>query len=216
MAITARFIKVGWMIIDLGKVPIRDQKGHFYVVVESPRGAHVKLSYHSQLKAFVYKRCLPKGLQFPYDWGFIPNTEMEDGDPVDALILSEESTYPGVVIACRSIGVVRVEEDCPNGDGRQKNDRIIAVPANHQSLGHINKLSDLSAREKAELEHFFTSATYFEEKNVKITGWDGPDAAELLINRYSTALGSMDRRVFKPRGTTPAKRKRESKKSALP
>jgi inorganic pyrophosphatase len=78
------------------------------VLVESPRGASVKLQYDEQLKAFTVVRALPLGVTYPFDWDFVPGTKAEDGDPLDVLALHNSRTYPGVVLPCRAIGVVQL------------------------------------------------------------------------------------------------------------
>ena len=82
------------------------KNGEMRMVVETPRGSNIKLEYEPKLRAFTVSRALPLGLVYPYDWGFIPGTKGEDGDPIDALALHEGATYPGVVLPCRALGVV--------------------------------------------------------------------------------------------------------------
>ena len=83
-----------------------NSEGDLRVVVETPRGANMKLKYEPELGAFVVSRALTLGLTYPYDWGFIPGTQAEDGDPLDALVLHDSSTYPGVLLSCRVLGMV--------------------------------------------------------------------------------------------------------------
>ena len=97
--------------MQLDQIPTFDKDGAIYVVVESPRGSSVKLKYHRQLGALTLSRPLPAGLTYPHDWGFVPGTLASDGDPVDALVLSDVGTAPGVVIACRPIGVLEIEQN---------------------------------------------------------------------------------------------------------
>src|SRR4029079_6800122 len=104
------------------------EKDVFHVVVESPRGSTVKLKWDPRLGAMSVSRPLNLGLSFPYDWGFVPSTEGPDGDPIDALVYWDVSSYPGVVIPCRAIGVGKVDQRGGGGDTRIRNDRIVAVP----------------------------------------------------------------------------------------
>src|SRR5262249_15934137 len=80
------------------------------VIVESPRGATVKFKYDLELDRIVLSRPLPLGVVYPHDWGFVPQTRASDGDPVDAVIVWDGVSYPGVLVPCRPIGVLNVEQ----------------------------------------------------------------------------------------------------------
>ena len=112
---------------SLIELPPRDSDGTFRVVVESPKGSTVKLTYEEQLGTFMVSRALPLGVSYPYDWGFIPGTRAADGDPVDALVIHDASTYPGVVLSCRLLGLVVVTDKGKDGR-RVENNRVIAAP----------------------------------------------------------------------------------------
>ena len=82
--------------VDLRKLPVRDKKGNVYVVVETPRGSAAKLEFDPDLKLFTLSKALILGLAYPYDWGFIPSTKGEDGDPLDALVLHAPPPHPAL------------------------------------------------------------------------------------------------------------------------
>jgi inorganic pyrophosphatase len=147
----------------------------FHVVVESPRGAVVKLTYSPDLGAITISRPLVLGLTYPCDWGFVPSTKGADNDPIDAAIWWDVPTYPGVVIPCRALAVVRVEQNHANTSRRIRNDRVIAVPI------AARRAMALDARARQELEHFFVAATALEGKDARILGWDDAGAALQLI-----------------------------------
>lgn len=166
--------------MDLGRLPPRDADGALRVVVESPRGATVKLKYDTALEVMSVSRPLPLGLAYPYDWGFVPGTRAQDRDPVDALLYWDVASYPGVVVACRAIAVVRLEQDS-KANGRVRNDRIVAVPVKDSRGAALASPDDLPARVKDELAQFFLSAIFFEPKNPRLLGWGGPDEALRLV-----------------------------------
>lgn len=170
---------------DLARLPARDADGSVRVVIESPRGAPVKLKYDTSLGLMILSRPLPLGLSYPYDWGFVPGTRAPDGDPVDALVYWDVPSYPGVVLPCRLIGVVRLEQDSKS-NGRVRNDRILAVPVKHPRGDGLVTPDDLPPRTRDEIGQFFLSAIFFEPKNPKLLGWGGPDEAARLVDGCSS------------------------------
>lgn len=156
------------------------EKQVFHVVVESPRGSAIKLKYSDELKAMSVSRPLPLGVFYPYDWGFVPGTRAEDGDPVDALLLWDVASFPGVVVPSRAIAVVEVEQNRAKAKGRIRNDRIVAVPVEARRERELT-LTSIPDRVRQELEHFFVAATALEGKDVRVLGWKGPDAAIALL-----------------------------------
>ena len=159
--------------------PIGDN-GDLRMIVETPRGSEVKLEYDTELRLFTVSRALPLGLAYPFDWGFIPGTRADDGDPLDALALHDGATYPGVMLPCRPLGVVDLDQKRANGK-RENNPRLILMPTWNDRLGELEKASELPARVKQEIEQFFVSATFFTGKAVKVKGWRGPKAANRLV-----------------------------------
>ena len=152
-----------------------DDDGNLNMVVETPRGSAVKLKYEPKAKVFIVSRSLVLGLIYPFDWGFIPGTKSEDGDPLDALAVHDSSTYPGVVLPCRALGVVDVSQK--GEKGREENPRLIVMPSWHERMGEFEKATGLPKRLREEIEQFFVSATFFTGKDAKIEGWRGPKAA---------------------------------------
>src|ERR1700716_3393707 len=125
------------------------------MIVETPRGSNIKLEYEVELRAFTVSRALPLGLVYPYDWGLIPGTKGEDGDPIDGLAVHDGAPYPGVILPCRPLGVVELVQK--GATGPIENPRLI-------------------------LMQFFLSATLFTDKQAKVTGRHGPKAAHKLVN----------------------------------
>jgi inorganic pyrophosphatase len=173
------------MVSDLTRLPLRDEKGAFHVVIESPRGSTVKLKYEPKLGTFAVGRPLTQGLRYPFDWGFIPSTQGPDGDPLDALVYWDVATWPGVVLPCRPLGVLQLDEKKKKGKGRERNDRLLMVPLAALRAEHLTSQEDLSRREREELEHFFLTVVAFSNKEARILGWKGPAAAEKLIKAHA-------------------------------
>jgi inorganic pyrophosphatase len=171
------------MVTDISMLPARSANGAFHVVVESPRGSRVKIKYEPKMRAFMFSRPLVSGLHYPYDWGFIPGTVGPDGDPLDAMVFSDLPTYPGVVIECRALGVIRLKQNRKKGGGRERNDRLIAVPVKMPRFSMFRKPPDLPVRWRQELEEFFLAATRFEGKEAEILGWSSPAEGERIVDR---------------------------------
>jgi inorganic pyrophosphatase len=164
---------------NLQNVETFGPSGELRMIVETPRCSTVKLKYEPRLELFTISRALPLGLAYPFDWGFIPGTLGEDGDPLDALALHDAATYPGVMLPCRPLGMVELKQKDKNG--WQANPRLILMPLWHDRLGELEKAAQLPERLKAEIERFFLSADFFTCKHPKIESWKGPHTAEKAI-----------------------------------
>jgi len=164
----------------LHELPHQDEHGTLRAVVEAPKGARVKTKWDPELGAMVLGRVLPIGLAYPFDWGFIPGTRAEDGDPLDALILCEDaSTWPGVVVPVRALGVLRIEQK--GKKGRVRNDRLVTMPLELTRWGQISQVRDLSPAMRDEAEKFCLDTTFFTPKEARSLGFAGPDAARRLV-----------------------------------
>jgi len=181
------------MIADLLSLPTWSEKEAFHVVIESPRGSRAKIKYEPALRAFKFSRPLIAGLFYPYDWGFIPSTEAPDGDPLDAMVFRDLSTYPGIVIECRALGVIRLEQNKKGSRKRERNDRLIAIPVKMPRFDAFKTPRDLPVRWRQELEDFFIAATRFEKKDPKLLGWSGPTEGDRLIQKFAKRSGRVIR-----------------------
>ena len=182
---------------NLHKLPTWDDAGKLLCVVESPRGATAKFKYDPALKVFTLNRALILGITYPYDWGFIPSTMADDGDPLDVMIFHDVPTFPGVVMACDAIGALLVTQK-KSGDAtaRESNHRVFAVPAGSERE-HVHKdARELPKRVRKELEKFFVAAGALANKDLEIVDWVGPgEAAELIEEsqkRWKTSQGAAD------------------------
>jgi inorganic pyrophosphatase len=154
--------------------------GLLNVIVESPRGSIVKVKFDAESSVMMLSRPLPSGFSYPCDWGFVPGTRAEDGDPLDAALVWDCASYPGLLVPSRVIGALRVEQSDPSGR-RQRNDRVLAVPAKAARFDQLRTVNDLPGRMRKELEHFFAAVVAFENKQLQLLGWAGPAEAERAI-----------------------------------
>ena len=129
--------------------------GSVNVVVESPTRLQVKFKYDDETGAIMLSRPLPAGVIYPYDWGFIPSTRAADGDPIDAMVLWDGTSFPGVVVPSRLIGVLRVEQTGIEPGRRERNDRLFALPIKAPRFEQVRSIFDLPERVRLELEQFF-------------------------------------------------------------
>jgi inorganic pyrophosphatase len=169
--------------MDLTTIPTFARDDVFHVIVETPRGSGLKLKYESKWEAMSISRPLPLGVVYPYDWGFVPSTSGPDGDPLDAMVLWDVPAYPGVVLECRAVGVLQVEQNRENHHPSQRirNDRIMAIPVEARRERTMETVQNLPERVRQELQQFAIAATALEGKDVRIVGWGDADAAVRLV-----------------------------------
>jgi len=163
---------------DYANLPCRDDDGRLLVVVEVPRNSLVKVKYSTDLKVFEFGRPLTLGVAYPYDFGFVPSTKADDEDPLDAMVLFDCPTWPGIVVPAREIGIVKMTQKEEGKDERVRNDRLIVVPAEDHRFEHVD---ELSKRTREELEQFFALSAKMTNKKVHIEGWHGPKAARKAV-----------------------------------
>ena len=125
------------------------------------------------------KKVLPAGMTFPYDFGFVPSTEADDGDPVDVLVLMDEPAFPGCVLSCRPIGVIEGEQEGKKRN--ERNDRIIAVERDAYSWADVKTVDNLGKEFCRELEEFFVNYHKLTGKQYRVLALKGPDQAKKLV-----------------------------------
>src|SRR5213075_2586116 len=111
------------------------------VVIETPKGSRNKFAFDPKEHVFELKKVLPAGMAFPYDFGFVPSTKSDDGDPVDVLVLMDEPAFAGCVVRCRPIGVIEGEQ--VRNETTERNDRIVAVQTDARSWAEVQTVEDL-------------------------------------------------------------------------
>lgn len=173
------------------ELPPFSDDGDLYVVIETPRGSRAKFSYDPKLKAFTLSKPLLIGLTYPHDWGFVPGTKADDGDPIDTMVMHDAVTFPGTVITCRAIGILQIEQ---TSKGKaERNDRLFAVPRRSHAEQGLHDVQDLSKPIQQELEKFFIATDELEDKTLKIIGWKGPDAAMQAIKNAAKSYSKEHR-----------------------
>lgn len=169
--------------MSLATIPALGENGSVHVVVESPRGSSLKLKYEPRWDAIGVSRPLPVGLVFPFDWGFVPSTTGPDGDPIDAFLMWDVVGHPGIVVTCRLLGVLRIEQNATNFDRsrRIRNDRVLALPTVAHRQGDWRTYADMPPRLREECVAFTIAAAALEGKDVVVHGWGDPDEALDLV-----------------------------------
>jgi inorganic pyrophosphatase len=170
-------------LMNLQTLPTFGDGDTFHVVIESPRGSSLKLKYVPDWEAMGISRPLPAGLVFPFDWGFVPSTRGPDGDPVDAFVVCDVAAFPGVVVLCRAIGVLNMEQNAVNFDRskRIRNDRVAAVPVEGRRERTVTNLDDIPERLRDEWIQFSMASAALDGKDVTPLGWGSAEDALALI-----------------------------------
>jgi inorganic pyrophosphatase len=153
---------------NYAKLPTWADGDHVYAVVETPRGSRAKLEFDPQLGAFTLAKPLLAGLTYPYDWGFIPSTKAQDGDPLDVLIIHDAATYPGLVLKCKPIGVLEVVQSSKGK--KERNDRVFVVPGRSPFEGDLQDIRRLPARAIEELERILRGDQRARIEEIAVSG----------------------------------------------
>jgi inorganic pyrophosphatase len=149
------------------------------VIIETPKGSRNKYAFDPAQKVFELKKVLPAGMAFPYDFGFIPSTIAEDGDPTDVLVLMDEPAFPGCLLKCRAVGIIEGEQG--KKKKTERNDRVVAVEQDNHSYAHIARVDDLGKEFVKELEEFFVNYHALTGKEYRILDVKGPGEANRRI-----------------------------------
>jgi inorganic pyrophosphatase len=157
----------------------REDPAIIQVVIETPKGSRNKYAFDPKQRVFELKKVLPAGMAFPYDFGFLPRTLAEDGDPVDVLVLMDEPAFPGCLLKCRLIGIIEGMQ------GKKKemirNDRIVAVEKENHSFADIKVIGDLGKEFLHELEKFFVNYHQLSGEQFNVIQVSGPKQARKRI-----------------------------------
>jgi inorganic pyrophosphatase len=144
-------------------------------VIETPKGFRNKFNYDPESNLFKLGGLLPEGMMFPFDFGFVPSTLAEDGDPIDVMVLMDAPAHVGCLIDIRIIGVIEAKQ---TEDGEtQRNDRLIGVAKHSYDHENIHAIEDVSKTLLSQVEEFFVSYNKQRGKRFKISGTGGPKKA---------------------------------------
>jgi inorganic pyrophosphatase len=157
-----------------------------YAVIEIPKGSRNKYEYDKDMEAFALDRVLYSPFHYPAEYGIIPKTLYDDGDPMDIMVLMDQPTFPGCVIETRPIGIMRMI------DGDDKDDKILGVPINDPRCNDIKDINDVSSHLLDEIAHFFKEYKYLEGKVTEVLGWENAEKAFEAIEHSIELYKQMD------------------------
>ncbi|MBD2596478.1 inorganic diphosphatase [Nostoc spongiaeforme FACHB-130] len=163
--------------MDLSRIPAQPKPGILNVLIEIPGGSKNKYEYDKELEAFALDRVLYSSVRYPYDYGFVPNTLADDGDPLDGMVIIDEPTFPGCIIAARPIGMLEMI------DGGDRDEKILCVPDKDPRYTHVKSLNDVAPHRLDEIAEFFRSYKNLEKKVTEILGWQDVGTVSALVEK---------------------------------
>jgi inorganic pyrophosphatase len=137
----------------------------FACIVEIPKGSRNKYEWDHERERLTLDRFLFASVVYPTDYGFIPETLGQDGDPLDVMVCVSEATFPGCLIDVKPIALFRMEDDAGIDD------KVLSVPLSDPGWNKMEKLEDLSQQLRDEITHFFSIYKDLEQKKVTVDGW---------------------------------------------
>ncbi|MCA1904859.1 MAG: inorganic pyrophosphatase [Cyanobacteria bacterium M5B4] len=161
--------------MDLSLIPPQPKPGVLNVLIEIPAGSKNKYEFDKELNAFALDRVLYSSVNYPCDYGFVPNTLGDDGDPIDGLVMIDQPTFPGCIIPARPLGMLIMI------DGGDRDEKILCVPVKDPRYNHVKSLNDIAPHRLEEIAEFFRTYKNLEKKVTEIRGWEGVDAVNALI-----------------------------------
>ena len=162
---------------NLTSLPLQldDNTGVCRAIIETPKGCRNKFDYDPASDLFKLGGLLPEGMMFPFDFGFLPSTLGEDGDPLDIMVLMDAPAHVGCLMHVRVIGVIMAEQS--EGGKTQTNDRLIGVAVHSYEHEDLKSLNEVSPTLLKQVEEFFISYNKQRGKKFRVTGTGGPKTA---------------------------------------
>lgn len=161
--------------MDLSRIPAQPKPGIINVLIEIVGGSKNKYEFDKDMNAFILDRVLFSSVKYPYDYGFVPNTLADDGDPLDGMVMMDEPTFPGCVIAARPVAMLEMI------DGGDRDEKILCVPDEDPRYDHVKSLKDIAPHRLEEIAEFFKTYKNLEKKETKILGWKDIDQVAPLV-----------------------------------
>lgn len=150
-------------------------------IVEIPKNSANKYEYNAELGVFRLDRALYSPMHYPGDYGFIPGTLGEDGDPLDVLILVDEPSFTGCLMEVRPVGLLHMV------DQREKDQKILAVPNHNPRFDSIHTMDQVFPHTRKEIEYFFSIYKELQGAKTEMKGWSGPPEARKMITQSRQA-----------------------------
>jgi len=159
-------------------------------VIEAYKGCRNKYKYNPENSLFELHKVLPMGMFFPFDFGFIPSTVGEDGDPIDVLVMMDEPTFIGCVAKVRLLGVIKAKQREAQSSKWIRNDRLVGVPLVTHAYRELKDIDAVASALLFEIEHFFISYNAAQNREFKVEGREGVREAMALVKEASTTLAA--------------------------
>jgi inorganic pyrophosphatase len=158
-----------------------EASGLLHVLVDTPRGSRPKYKMDPATSRYTISHVLPPGFAFPFDFGSIPSTLCDDGDPLDCLVFLEEPTFPGCLLRVRPIGVIEAKQTFQGKT--DQNDRLLGVCEESRTYGDWRTLKDIPSKLLSNIEHFFVSYNEQRGRRFRVLRRSGPARAKSLVKR---------------------------------
>jgi len=168
-------------IVNPARLASFDKEKKVQVVIETPKGSRNKYAWDPDQQIFALKKALPEGMSFPFDFGFIPSTEGDDGDPIDVLVLMDQPVFTGCLVKARLIGVIEGKQT--EKGKSERNDRLLAVAESSHTHSNINSINDLNKDLLKELEKFLVNYHLNDGAEFKVLARKGPSAAVTCLEK---------------------------------
>jgi len=154
------------------------------VIVEIPKGSKNKYEIDKETGLIALDRVLHSAQDYPFDYGFVPQTLWDDGDALDVVLLTTYPLMPGILVRARPIAIL------PMVDGGESDAKVLAVPCDDPRFKEVQDLKDVNKHTLKEIAHFFLTYKQIQEKEVSLGEWEGKDAAVAAFNRSRDMYGA--------------------------